>query len=373
MKKRAEMLQKVNALRKQVVNLLAESKFEEAKTTSNELEMAMDELEKLPAENTAKGELKVDKKSAIRKAVNAFVRRGWKGMSDEERGVVKVLNATATPGQVETVSTRGGVLVPVETADFVATMDAGVYRLRDLVFNYFVRTLSGKMPVSDNETDELEDFDELPEGEIPETQKALRSVDWQVKDKGIIVPVSNDLEKDAISDPFEILANAFQQKMRNTENKMILAAIDAAVVGKDVTDWKGIVEALNTAAPIGGTDKKIITNPDGWNYLDTLTDEMGRPLLTQALVDNPRAYFRGYEVIQLPYTQIATTDGKIPFYVGKFRDAVVFVERQGVEISYNPYSDKAFRRNATDVRVVARLDAKSMFADAVKKVLLPKA
>ena len=90
--------------------------------------------------------------------------------------------------------------------------------------------------------------------------------------------------------------------------------------------------------------------------------------MTQALVDNPRRIFRGYEVIQLPNAILATTDSAIPFYVGSLRDAVYFIERQGLEIEYNPYSDSAFGRNAVDIKLTCRLDCKSKFTEAVKKL-----
>ena len=66
-----------------------------------------------------------------------------------------------------------------------------------------------------------------------------------------------------------------------------------------------------------------------------------------------------------------TTDSEIPFYVGSLYDAIAFFEHAdgGMEISYNPYSDSAFAKNATDVRVVARLDCQTKFSGAIKKLL----
>ena len=135
-----------------------------------------------------------------------------------------------------------------------------------------------------------------------------------------------------------------------------------------MTGWQDILKELNGTDPVGAVDKVIVTNTDGYNYLDTLTDDQGRPILTQALVDNPRRIFRGYEVIQLPTASLATVEGAIPFYVGSLRDAVYLVERQGLTFSYNPYSDSAYSKNATDIRVTCRLDCVTKFASAVKKL-----
>ena len=373
MKKRAELLQKINALRTQVLNLLQANNLDEAKTKNDELTALMAEYEKTPEEKpVAKGAQKMDQKERmknIRLAVNAFLHKGWKGMTDEERGILKPVNSTDTPGQVETVANRGGVLVPVETADFVARMDTGVYRLRTRVSEYFSKTLSGKIPLVNNPTSGLvAQFDELPASGISKGQVTFGSVDWTVKDYGLIVPVSNDLMEDAEADVYGVIAEQFARAQVITENAMILAAIDGNGDATAITGWQDLLKALNGTAPVGAVDKVIVTNTDGYNYLDTLVDDQGRPILTQALVDNPRRIFRGYEVIQLPNDSLATVEGAIPFYVGSLRDGVYFIERKGLTFAYNPFSDSAYSKNATDVRVTCRLDCKTKFASAVKKL-----
>ena len=380
MKKKAEMLQKINVLRKQVLDLLQDGKTEDAKKQSDELTKLMAEYEKMPEDKVSGGIKAMDKKErleAVKKAVNAYLHKGWNRMEDADRQMLKPINATESNGQVETVGNRGGVLVPVETASFVARMATGVYRLRDRVDEYFTNTKSGKIPLLANPTAGLvAQFDEMPQGNISEGQILFGSVDFNVGDYGLIVPVSNDLIEDATTDVFGVIADQFARAQVITEDAMILGAIDSMVASVEtVNDWKDIAKALNATAPVGSPEKVIVTNTDGYNYLDTLVDDNGRPILTQALVDNPRRIFRGYEVIQLPNEVLPTATpeadhdyGAIPFYVGQLRDAVMFVERKGLEIAYNPYSDSAFKKNSVDVRVTCRLDCKGKFATAVKKL-----
>lgn len=367
MKKKAELLQKIEAARKNVLALLENGKTAEAKTASDELDAMMKEYEKMPEDKPAEGAkpMKADMK-AVNKAVNMYLR----GRRDES-GILKPVNTTATPGQVEGVPARGGVLVPVETADFTMRMETGVYRLRSRVDEFYAASNSGKIPKVDNPTSGLiQLFDELPQGGIAEGQVTFGSVDYNVKDYGLIVPVSNDLLQDANQDVFGIITDQFARAQVITENSMILAALDGASAEPEtMTDWKDLEKAANGTDPVGSPDKVIITNTDGWNYLDTLTDEQGHPILTFALVDNPRRTFRGREVIQMPNAVLPNVSGAIPFYVGSLRDAIVFIERKGLEIFVNPYSDSASRRNAVDVRVTTRLDCKSKFASAAKKLL----
>lgn len=371
MKTKAEFLQKINEQRKVVMNLLTDGKLEEAKLASEKLEDLMSKAE-MAAEVPQKGQgSKMVNAVNLKTAVNAFLHKGWKGMNDEEKTFFKASNATEGTGQVETVANRGGVLVPVETADFVGRMETGIYRLRTRVSEYFSKSLSGKIPLLANPTAGLvAQFDELPTGGIQKGDVKFGSVDWAVRDYGLIVPVSNDLMEDAEADVYGVIAEQFARAQVITENLMILAAIDANGAATAVNGWADISKALNETAPIGSVDKVIVTNTDGYNYLDTLVDETGRPILTQALVDNPKRIFRGYEVIQLPNEILATTSGVVPFYVGSLRDAVYFIERRGLTISYNPYSDSAYSKNAVDVRVTCRMDCKTKFATAVKKLAL---
>ena len=373
MKRKAELMKAINQQRKVVMDFLKAGDLEGAQKASDELEKMTQEFDGLPDEKPAGKAVMMDKKEKmlmVKKAVNAFIHKGWKGMDDADKALLKPINATDGTGQVETISNRGGAFVGAEVADFVARMDTGVYRLRTRVEPYFSKTLSGKIPLANNPTSGLVAlFDELPASGISKTDIKFGTVDWQVKDYGIIVPVSNDLIADATADVMGVISEQFFRAQVITENLMILTAIDNAVTATAVTGWKGILEAVNSASPVGGVDKVIVTNTDGYNYLDTLTDDEGRPILTQALVDSPKRIFRGYEVIQLPNAILATdeTDG-IPFYCGSLWDAVVFIERKGLEFSYNPYSDSAYQKNATDIRVTCRLDCKSKFADAIKKV-----
>lgn len=371
MKKKAEMLQKINALRKNVVDLLAENKMEEAKKASDELDVLMKDYEKMPNEKAiGKVENKMDKMKEIKKAVNSYLHRGWNGMEDAERALLKPTNATEGTGQVTVVGNRGGIFVPVEVADFAAFMSTGVYRLRTRFAEYFANTKSGTIPLANNPTAGLvEMFDELPTGGIARKDIKFGSVDWTVNPYGVIVPVSNELIADASADILGIISEIFFRAQVITENNLILAALDTAGTATAATSWKDVVKALNEVAPVGGGDKVLITNTDGWNALDTATDDNGLPILTVGLVDSPKRTIRGYEVIQLPNAVLSTdeTDG-IPMYAVSPKDAAYFIERKGLEISYNPYSDSAYSKDAVDVRVTCRMTAKLKFADAVKKL-----
>lgn len=371
MKKKAELLQKINAQRKQVLDLLQANNIDEAKKASDELEKLQKDFDAMPDDSVQAGKGKaMDKKEKmlqIKKAVNTFLRRGWQGMSDEDRQLVRAVDATGSPAQVESTSVqKGGALVPVETADFAMTMNAGVYRLRDKVFNYFANTKSGKIPMVSNPSDTLTNFDEYPSTGMHITDVTINSVDFNCADYGDIVPVSNDLLEDETTSVIDIVAQVFNKKNRNTENSLIINAIKSLGAATAVHTWQEIDSAINATDPVDGTDKVIITNTDGGDILAQTVDN-NHYLLVQPDMTNPRKYWRGYEVIQLPKTLLPNdiTDSSVPFIVGSLYDAVCFVERRGLVVTANPFG-ASFAKNGTDIRISARYDCKTKFAGAVK-------
>ena len=370
MKRKAELLSSINEKRKQVIDLLQAGDVDNAKKANDELDKLNKEYNELPieVERKLKPMDKKEKLMQVRKAVDNYLRRGWNGMSDEDRQVVKPMNTVSTPGNVEdgTIATKGAALVPVETADFVSTMDAGVYRLRDLVQNYFTNTKSGKIPMVANPTDTLTNFDELPSGGMHKTDVTVSAINFDVDNYGDLIPVSNQLLEDSTSSVFDLISSVFVKKNRNTENALIIAAIQSLGAATAVHSWQAIADAVNETDPIDGTDKVILTNTDGGAFLADQVDN-DHYVLIQPNALSPVKYFRGYRVIQLPKSQLpnAVSDGAIPFIVGSLYDAVCFVERRGLVITTNPYGD-SFAQDGTDVRVTARYDCQPKFSGAVK-------
>ncbi|MRB67562.1 phage major capsid protein, partial [Bacillus thuringiensis] len=96
----------------------------------------------------------------------------------------------------------------------------------------------------------------------------------------------------------------------------------------------GIKTALNvTLDPAFSAVANIITNQDGFNYLDQLEDKDGRPLLQPDPTNPTRKLLSGKPVIVLSNKTIATDkDGKAPFIVGDLKEAVVLWDRQQLSL-----------------------------------------
>lgn len=377
-KQRAELVKQINAKRTAVIDLLAKNDLEGAKAASKELSELQEKLDSIKDDNVHNfkpingGKNMKNRKNALNSAVRAMLLRGYNSLNDEQRQLFMPVNEIDSPGQVEGVDVRGGVLVPVETANVIKEMATGAVRLRERCDSYQTGTKSGLIPAGENPEDGLTDFDELPAGGMPTGDEKFKPINFNVHDFGRITKVSKDLLNDASADLMGYLMRAFAKRQVNTENAKILAALEDAC-GESATavnNWKGIIGAINKDIPLGVVGSAVIlTNQDGWNYLDTLTDETGRPILTLDLRDNARWTFRGYEVVVVDSKALPTdSETGIPFYCGSLWDALIFIEREGLEIALSEHA--AFNQNALAVRVVTRFDVKTKFASAVKKVTL---
>lgn len=374
MKKRAELLQAINDARKNVLALLQSGKVDEAKKASDELDALQKEFDAMPSEpmkGVNKMQSKQERKVALNHAIATMLRKGYNSLNDEEKKLVKPLNTIDSPGNVESdTQARGGVLVPVQTADIIKEMSMGAYRLKDKCDYFPTNTRSGVVPAGVNPESGLIEFDELPVGGLPQGEAVFKPIAYTVKNRGELIKVSNEMLADASADVLGYIFRYFGKKQIIGENLKILAALDSLGTAEAVTDWKGILKALNVSVPIGAIDSSVIvTNQTGWNYLDSLTSEDGKPLLTLSLIDGAKWVFRGYEVIVISnkYLPDDKTDGT-PFYCGSLFDAILFVEREGLEMAV---SDQfSFGQYATAVRCVTRFDVEPKFADAMKKVTM---
>lgn len=164
------------------------------------------------------------------------------------------------------------------------------------------------------------------------------------------------------------LTQWFGKKSVVTRNKYILAIL-TALSPTAFADYKAIKKALNvTLDPMLAASAIIVTNQDGFQYLDTLEDAQKRPLLqvdvtkpTQKLFDGKPVHVIGNNV--MPTT--GTTAKKAPVLVGSLADAVTMFERQGYQIASTDVGGTAWRKNRTEIRMIEREDFKAIDSASV--------
>ena len=363
MKKSDELRQIVASLKKEVMELQANEQMDEAATKAKELNDAVRDLHTQEAVEAADlikamqhpsapegAPTKSEDMARLRNRVFNKMVFG-RTLDAQER---EFADAAGTPGLVETTPGKGGYIVPEEQISILREYRRANLALRSFCGYQTVTSDTGKRPTLSSEKGKLVAFDELKE--INQDDLDFGQITYKISSYGDIIPVSNELAADNNINLMEVIGRRFATKSINTENDKILAKLPTR--GTAITDYKGILNALNTKIdPMQAISAVILTNQDGYDYLDELTDSMGRPLLTRSLADPAMSVFRGKMVIPVSNEILATKTAGMPFYVGSMTEAVAFFDRQQVAIRAS--SEAGFTKNATYVRAIERFDVQA--------------
>ena len=267
---------------------------------------------------------------------------GGKELTTEERASVNIGNS--------------GAILPEGFVKQVEVLRKGFPTLKEYCHVIPVTTNTGKMPLSKGVTNrKLAKL--ASDVELVKEMLALEPIEYAIEDYGKIVPVENSVLEDAGVEFYnEVLALEYAECEVGAENAEIISLIKANKVAFAGTDYKAISKCINTkVAPALKAGLVIVTNQTGYDYLDSLEDANGRPVLSDSLSVEGGKTFKGKEIVVLDDEDLVpTTSGKKPFYVVNLRALVKFFNRKGIEIAKS--SEAGFTYNQTFVRMVKRFD-----------------
>lgn len=371
MKKSTQILAAIAAMREEITNLRDENKIDEAHAKLQELKNLNSELEvELALEEEEEKALELNGSQAqVAEEIdeNVIFNKQLTGKRLTAAEMTHVKNTPGTPGQIEHDEERGGVLVPEEQSLQIEEFKRADVSLKSLVNVISVQTFKGKFPMATDQKGELIPFEELTE--LEQTDVKFKSLSWEVKDYGVIIPLSNTFLEDVRINIIDYIGKQFAKMAVNTENRLILEALKTMTSGKKKTG-KG-VDDLKTVMnvdldPAIAQNAKIITNQSGFDYLDKLKDKQGNYVLQPVVGDATRKALVGREVVVVPDALLSATKGALPFYVGDLSQGINFFDRKGYEIAV---SDQAgFTKNATLLRCIERFGVYEFDAEAVKYV-----
>ncbi len=358
-----ELRLQIEALKNEARQLVSEDKLEEAKAKVKEAEKLAEKadlLAKLEADDlnnvqVPKGEKKDqdEMKALYRSAFFKAFRR--QTLTQEERDAVNAL--TATEGE------DGGLLVPEDVQTAINQYKRSLPQLETLIEVVPVSTASGSrvfeklatMTPFANITDDTADIDEMDHPKFePLTYAIKKYAGW--------LPVPNDLLKDSDQNIIAYLRNWIARKSIVTRNTLILDILtDGTAVS--FADYKDIKKAINkTLDPMIAANAVIVTNQDGFHYLDTLEDGTGKPILQVDITQPSRKLFAGKPIEVVANSVLATTGTttkKAPIFVGDLKEGIVMFERQGYQIDTTREGGTAFRKDRTEIRVIERENIKA--------------
>lgn len=287
--------------------------------------------------------------------------------------VRSIMTHVADKDLVESVDADGGYTVPEDIVTKVNHWPEIVYSFLDDISVENVSTNKGARTYQKKaQTEAFIDLDE--NGAITKkiTAPQFERVTYAIQDRAGFMPVSNDLIHDSDANITGIVTEWLSRANIATANEKILAIIKAksqvAIAG--INGIKKIVNVdLGQAYKAGA---KIITNDDGLNYLDTLEDKNGRPLLNPDPTDSARLALRCGTVVVpvkvVPNAAFASEGTKVPFVIGDLKAGIRKYNRQSMSLKASDVAVlgdfNAFAMNMTLIRAILRDDYKSLDADA---------
>lgn len=323
-----------------------------AATLMDEVDTLQKEFETLErVEKSKKAGVPADEQGKEKKvdAVKAF--------ADAVRAHFKVKNMNeGTPAD-------GGYTVPEDISTMVQRFKEEHFSLASLIDHETVSTNAGRRTFKQRA--QHTGFTQVGEGgKIGKTNAPKFSIiEYAIKKYAGYMPVTNELLEDSDAAITNLMVEWLAQEEVATENAQILAK----VMEKEATTMTGIKDikkAINVTLAAFAGSVRIVTNSDGLQYLDTLDDSNGRPLLSPDPA-KPMEMYLSVGVRRIPVTvvpnDVAPTQGSaIPFVIGDLHEYMKQFDRKQLTLMTSNTAAvtdfNAFEEDMTLIRAIMRAD-----------------
>lgn len=264
----------------------------------------------------------------------------------------------------EGTNTNGGYTVPQDISTKINTFKENKFSLVGFIDRETTKTNKGSRVYKARA--QQTGFAQVGEGAaITETTTPKFSViNYSIKKYAGYLPVTNELLADSDASIANVVMEWLAGDAVATENAQILAKV-ATKEATDLAGIKDIKKAINVTLSAFKTGTKIYTNDDGLQYLDTLEDKNGRPLLSPDPVKPMELKLsigtHSVPVVVIPNEVLATAeDGKVPFIMGDLKEYVKMFDRQQLTLAVSDSAAvtgfNAFEQDMTLFRAIMRAD-----------------
>lgn len=200
-------------------------------------------------------------------------------------------------------------------------------------------------------------------------------VTYKLVKRAGILPLTNELLRDSDQNVLNYVANWIAKKHVVTKNSLIIAILNG-MTPKELPDLKAVKKVINVdldpaLVTAGGI---VLTNQDGFNWLDEQVDENGRFLLQDDITQPGRKLFKGLPIGVVanrywPSSNVESTI-KAPITIGNLENLIVLFTRGQYELTSTREGGDAFKRDTTDLRTITRDDCKQWDTGAAVAGLL---
>ena len=291
---------------------------------------------------------------AIRNGINRTNGRG--------REQVAILYDALTETGGDPTGSDGGFLVPDDLDLTIRELRRALNPLADLFNQETVTAPTGWRILDTAPTTGMSKVNEM--ATIPtDDQPSFAKVTFSVDKYALIVPASNELMSDNVANLFAYLGRWFAKKQVLTENALLLGALKtltaSALEPTGGTAINGLKAALNKALdPAISAVATIICNQDGFDYLDQLEDNNGRPLLQPDPANSTMFRVLGRSVKLLSNSTMPNITGSpdtSDFFIGDGKEFATLFTRQGFEVASTDIGGNAWKTDSIEVRGICRM------------------
>lgn len=335
---------------------------DEIKTLKNKIDQQIfvDELEAESFKETAKTipQNKQTKSSAsfVRACIKKFSNNP---ISEDEREIL-IQNSLVLPNTTYPNGANGEAYILPEDIRTIITRKIREYRsFRDVLGSIKTTALSGAFPVENLDSiTGLIDFEDGTDG-VDSYTPSFNKVSFKLKEKAAFIKLSNTLLALTDNDLIAYIAEVFAKRAVITENTMAVTALKTSKTVKTLATWKALKSSVNKDLDPGALyGTKIVTNQDGFDYLDSQLDENGRPVMQPDISEPTKKRFMGYEVVVFSNAMLATVTRSshtyAPIFYGNLEEGAKFVDLD--VIAFKTSDAAGFYSNTTVARLIEFID-----------------
>jgi HK97 family phage major capsid protein len=401
-KEMQKLLKEINDKKNAVRSLANEGKLEEAKKAKKELIELQDKFNLLAdlddddksgieddldsgraKDLTGAANKKANKMNLVKAFVNV-VKCGFLKREPDEKDVQVYKDALSSDITPDDEGEMGiGVTIPEDIRTDIVELRRSEDNLEQYVNVEGVATASGTRNIEvDADSTPFDNVDE--EADFPDMDEpTFRKVKYTVKKKGGILKVTKELFEDTAYNIMAYINKWIAKKTKATRNAMILKVLDTITAGNEVvvSNLDSLKDIFNVQLdPAIAAASVVITNQNGFNYLDKLKDTDGNYILQPDPTQKTKGklLFGEYPVIRLSKktlksTSILAEDGqtvtgyKHPVYCGDLKEAITLFDRNVLTIDLNDKGAGLWEKDMTGIKVRDRFDVQAIDEDAVVK------
>lgn len=377
--KERELRQLMAEKQTHIQNLLADNRIDEAESATEELKAIRREFDIVQTLNDVVpaaapfGGMPQQEEAKVVDTTHVFaqlLRNRHDSLSDTELSFAKSMAVRNAANMNEGAGEAGGFIVPTDEQTKINELKRALNPLSALVRVENVNTMSGTRVLE--KASDMTPFASVAElaaiGEIDGPK--FTQVKYAIKKFAGILPISEELLADSDQNLLAYVNGWLAKKSVATENAQILTVLKT-LTKAPLTNLDGIKEILNvTLDPTISLMSSVLTNQDGFNFLDKQKDTDGRYLLQPNPLDSTQKLLFGKPVTVvsnkvLPTDTSVASAKKAPVIIGSFTDAVVLFDRQATTLTGTSVGGDAWKRDSYDVKAVTRIDVQKFDDKAV--------